>query len=427
MGNRLEVNIKSFKYESDGENILTDLNLVLENGSILWVNGAVGCGKTTLLKIIGGIIPDFERGFLDGEIILNGEYLKEKTYSEITFCFQHSDNQMLFDSVKRQFFEDEKGLYPFLKDVGLMKFKDKSVIDLSRGQRKFVALMSTLCKRRKVYIFDEPLDLLDYERKKIFLEKIHEKSKDSIIIISSHDNDIREVATITLTCAKSNNWKLGDIESRETFKEIFKIPTKKISELVLETNNCMFNFKGNNEVLKYPGIKIYKNEIVGLVGKNGCGKTTLLKLMSGTIEPSNNKNSIDRKFEQYGFMFQNVNRQLFESTVYKELFVGLDQKSDNLSKYANKLLNDLKLVDFRNSHPIFLSGGQKQKLVFASLLMHKPDILFLDEIFTNLDIESINSILDLIVQYRKDNDLTVVLTDQETSYLEHICERIIQI
>lgn len=426
MGNRLEVNIKSFKYESDGENILADLNFKLENGSVLWLKGAVGCGKTTLLKIIGGIIPDFERGFLDGEIILNGEYLKEKTYSDITFSFQHSDNQMLFDSVKRQFFEDEKELNPFLNDVGLMRFKDKSVMDLSRGQRKFVALMSTLCKKRKVYIFDEPLDLLDYERKKIFLEKIHEKSKNSIIIISSHDNDIREVATMTLSCAKSNYWELGDIEDRKTINEIFKISTKNISERVLETNNCMFNFKGNNEVLKFPNIEICKNEIVGLVGKNGCGKTTLLKLISGAIEPSNNKNSIDRKFEQCGFMFQNVNRQLFESTVYNELFVGLDQKSDNLSKYANKLLKDLNLIDLRNSHPIFLSGGQKQKLVFASLLMHKPDLLLLDEIFTNLDIESINSILNLIEQYRTDNDLTLVLTDQETSYLEQICERIIE-
>ena len=107
MKNKLKVKIKDFRYDNSAEKILQAVDFSLSNGDILWIHGCVGCGKTTLLKLIAGIIPNFEEGMLRGEILLNGLPIGEKTYTDITFCFQHSDNQLLFDSISKQFFGDK--------------------------------------------------------------------------------------------------------------------------------------------------------------------------------------------------------------------------------------------------------------------------------------------------------------------------------
>lgn len=426
MRNRLVININKFKYDDNAQNLLSNLYIDLYDGDILWLSGAVGCGKTTLLKIIAGIVPTFESGCLDGEVVFNGERIRGEVLGDVAFCFQHSDNQLLFDTVYRQFFGEEREIKKFLKEVDIGDIASKSVMDLSRGQRKFVTLMSTLRKKRKIYIFDEPLDLLDPERKKIVLEKIKEKSNDAIIIISSHDCRIGDIANKKINYTKEKVWEIDDYSEEEKIIDLYEIPKKKSKETLIEARELSFQFEGNNSDLKFPNIKVCQDEIVGLVGVNGSGKTTLVKMLFDQSFSSKN-NSIERKFLNAGFMFQNVNRQLFGNSVYEELFVGFGRESEDKVTYAESLLEELGLLPLKDSHPTFLSGGQKQKLVFASLLIHQPDILFLDEMFTNLDTDSINAIFRLISNYRQDKNLALVFTDQGTEYLERICGNIIEI
>lgn len=426
MKNKLVININKFKYDENAQDLISNLHVDLSDGDILWLSGPVGCGKTTLLKIIGGIIPAIENGSLDGEVLLNEQTVKEKVLANVTFCFQHSDNQLLFDTVHRQFFGEKEEVEGFLKEVDILDIASKSVMDLSRGQRKFVTLMCTLRKKRNIYIFDEPLDLLDSGRKKMVLEKIREKSKEAIVLISSHDNQIEKIASKKLSCNRLGIWEIDNYTDEKSFEDLYLIPTKKVKKIIIKAKDLSYRFEGNNCDLNFPDIKIFQNEIMGIVGVNGSGKTTLIKMLFDKSF-SSRSNIVQREFSRAGFMFQNVNRQLFGNTVFEELFVGGGGEDKTRVTYAEDLLDELGLLSFKDSHPIFLSGGQKQKLVFASLLFHQPDILFLDEVFTNLDTDSVNTILKLISNYRQKRDLTVVLTDQGTEYLEKICERIIEI
>jgi energy-coupling factor transport system ATP-binding protein len=421
MRNRLVININKFKYDDNAQNLLSNLYIDLYDGDILWLSGAVGCGKTTLLKIIAGIVPTFESGCLDGEVVFNGERIRGEVLGDVAFCFQHSDNQLLFDTVYRQFFGEEREIKKFLKEVDIGDIASKSVMDLSRGQRKFVTLMSTLRKKRKIYIFDEPLDLLDPKRKDIVLKKLNERSRDSIVIISSHDDKVSGIATKKLVFDKSGVWKSRSTKKEKTLENLYVISKKSLNESIIEAKGLTFRFEGNNCNLDFPNINIFRDEILGIVGINGCGKTTFIRLLfESDIRFGGN---VVRKFSNSGFMFQNVNRQLFANTVLEELLIGCNNDDRDTLNYAEYLLRRLGLTKFKNSHPTFLSGGQKQKLVFASLLMHKPEVLFLDEIFTNLDIDSINEIFKLISEYRHQNSLTLVLTDQSAEYLGKICDR----
>jgi energy-coupling factor transport system ATP-binding protein len=425
MNSNLIVNIKRFHHDTDSNDIIKTLSFSSRSGEIVLLEGPVGCGKTTILKIIAGIIPYFEQGILEGNVRLGGDFIGQKTFSRTAFCFQHSDNQLIFDTVKRQFLSFQNQSKQFFNNLELTEILDKSVMDLSKGQRKYVALTSTICKERELYLFDEPLDLLDDKKKDLILDGLKKLSQDSIVIISSHDKRVREIATRRFVYKEGVGWKevnTSAIYSSELSAK-YKIRKKESNKGIFKSSNLGYEYENSEIVDNLPDLSIGNNEIVGLVGNNASGKTTLLKLISGFLKPS--KGEIEqRDFNNFGFLFQNVNRQLFSNSVYEELFVGLNKNSDNNKTKANNLLNKLRLRDFSEVNPIFLSGGQKQKLAFASLLMHSPEILFLDEIFTNLDRESIEAIFNLVNIYREKNNLAIVLTDQNDFLLKNLCDAI---
>ncbi len=425
--NNLEIKINKFSYINDKESLIKDLEVRFSDGDIVWLRGKVGCGKTTLLKIFAGIIPNFEAGFFEGKILFNGKRISEENYKDITFCFQYSDSQLLFDTVERQFYKEKEEIETFANLKGFQQYLKKSVMDLSRGERKYITLLSTISKKRKLYIFDEPLDLLDNEKKGDILKEIKNLSKDSIVLISSHDKDISKIANKELKFDPKRGWILDSSRILREVQEVKiyeKIPFKQSKKEVFISNEIEFKYKGNLNGVRIPPLNIKENEIIGVVGQNGTGKTTLLKVIS-------NKNSLYRKevlqnnIQSFAFLSQSVNRQLFCNTVYEELFLGIKRISEEEKNYGDYLLEILELRGLEDLHPIFLSGGQKQKLVFASLLMNKPDLILLDEIFTNLDEKSINSIIFLLKEYREKNNLSIILADREKKYLSGICDRII--
>lgn len=426
MKSKLKVEIDEFKYQDDSENLLKNIKILLEEGDILWIQGRVGCGKTSLLKLLAGIIPNFEGGKLKGKISLDGTYIGEKTFSETSFCFQHPDNQFLFDTVRKQFYGENSKILDYCKEIGFYSILEKSVMDLSCGQRKFVALMSTLFKKRKLYIFDEPLDLLDDEIKGIVLKRIEKVSKNSIVIISSHDTGVESIANKVLFYKEDGKWILVErkLFKKNEKKHLYLLPKKNSSKDIFKSGNLKYKYKGNSEIIQIPPLKIGNNEILGIVGNNGTGKTTLLKLLTESVCPYEGQIEI-RSFNRFGFLSQNVNRQLFASSVIEELFLGLEQISKQKKIYGKWLLKELDLEKVQSSHPVFLSGGQKQKLLFASLLIHDPEIIFLDELFTNLDPYSISVIFSLLKKYRQRNNLSVIFTDQQVCLLIKICDRII--
>lgn len=425
MEEKLEIFISDFRYVQDSDALFKDLYITIPKGEILLLEGPVGSGKTTLLKLIAGIIPNFEQGILNGKILLNKHKIEKKTFSKTTFCFQDSDGQLIFDTVEKQFYEDQKTLQDFFKKLKLEKILDKSMNDFSKGEKKFICLLSTIRKKRQLYLFDEPLDLLDDNHKSIILESLKELSKDSLIIISSHDADINRIITKKLIwCENKKSFSESKTCRNRNSSITVNIKSKPSEEILFSCTKLSYQYENNEIIDSFPALKIGENETIGLVGQNASGKTTFLKLLSGKITPKSGK--IETKnFTNFGFLTQNTNRQLFADTVEQELFINDKRPSKEKQIYGEHLLNRIHLEKLRNIHPIFLSGGQKQKLVLASLLLNKPEIIFLDEIFKNLDLESIETIFEIINEYRKKQNLAIVFTDQSGKYLEAICDKII--
>lgn len=189
---------------------------------------------------------------------------------------------------------------------------------------------------------------------------------------------------------------------------------------LLKTNNLTKKFK-NHLAVDHLNLKINKGQLVALLGHNGAGKSTTISMMIGLMQPTSGNVEIeglkvtDAKYRQkLGVVFQNsvLDNDL---TVKQNIDVRANMYKNLDIQFKNKLLNDLELNSILNQKYITLSGGQRRRVDIVRALLNKPEILFLDEPSTGLDIQSRNKIWEFLNNLRKSMGLTIILT---THYLE---------
>ena len=168
--------------------------------------------------------------------------------------------------------------------------------------------------------------------------------------------------------------------------------------------------KSEVEVLKNINISIKNNEFVCIVGPSGCGKTTLMNIIGGLIETDHQTIRLDKKKlnidENFGYVFQ-TSRLLPWLTVRENIELVCDEKKDE--KRIDELLNCFDLFEFQNYFPKSISGGMRRKVSLARALARNPKILLMDEPFISLDQPTSENLYNVLLNYWKDNPLTIIL------------------
>lgn len=177
---------------------------------------------------------------------------------------------------------------------------------------------------------------------------------------------------------------------------------------------------------KHPAINdlsldIFKNEWLSIVGKNGSGKSTLTKLIDGLIEASSgtiaiagqviNEQNIWDARKKIGIIFQNPDHQFVGATVEDDVAFGLENQGmprEQMVENIDRALELVKMSDFKRRDPQSLSGGQKQRVAIAGVLATKPQIVIMDESTSMLDPDGRKTVLNLVQQLRKEQDLTII-------------------
>lgn len=192
------------------------------------------------------------------------------------------------------------------------------------------------------------------------------------------------------------------------------------------------NPEGEIEALKDVSLDINDGEFISIVGPSGCGKSTLLNIIAGLIEPSSGEvlidnNPVEGPTTMVGYMPQRD--QLFEwRTIWKNVLVGLEvQKKLNAQTkaYAEKLLKDYGLLDFKFSYPSQLSGGMRQRVALIRTLAVDPAILLLDEAFSALDYQTRLVVTDEVKQIIEKEKKTAVLVTHDISEAISMADRVI--
>ena len=193
-----------------------------------------------------------------------------------------------------------------------------------------------------------------------------------------------------------------------------------MNELLLEIKNLSFKY-GNNYILKDVNFNVYRGDYIALIGSNGAGKSTFVKLILNQLKP--NKGEIDFrqniKYSEIGYVPQlDTSKNLeFPITVFELVSLALFSKdkrgfnrlSNDDKNKINEALNLVKMTDYHKNLYSELSGGQRQRVLIAKTLVSTPKFLILDEPMTGIDKESKEALFELLNHINKDHGVTILM------------------
>ena len=435
----LEFKDVSFTYKNSNNKVLDRVNFKINKGECILLTGVSGSGKSTLIHLMNGLIPTLYEGKLEGEILFKNKDLKDIESYDISknigyvsqdprghFFTTNTTSELVFsmENYGIPLNEMKKKYSELVNLLELEKLVDKNIIYISSGERQKIAIGCSLSLEPEIIILDEPSSNLDFhmtKKLKQLIEKL--KTKGYTIIIAEHrmyyiQNLIDRVFVInngkviekTISDLKSNN----EVPLRSL--DIFNLELENIScknkELLMEINNITYK-----NILSNITTTVYKGDVIGLIGKNGVGKTTLLRLLSNIMKP--NKGKIVGKVVPF-LVMQDMDYQFFTESVESEMKFG---SADNDLEKINSLLMKLGLIEFKDKIPFELSGGQKQRLLIAISALANVNLLMFDEPTSGLDYVNMTKVSGILKDLSKNSALIVATHDIE--FLYKTCNRVV--
>jgi energy-coupling factor transport system ATP-binding protein len=192
---------------------------------------------------------------------------------------------------------------------------------------------------------------------------------------------------------------------------------------IIETNELQHVYPDGTIALKGVTTKIYPREFVAIIGQNGSGKTTLVKHFNGLLKPTKGtvlvkgldtrKVSMGKLCSIVGYVFQNPDHQICQNSVLEEICFGarnLGISEEEIQRRSSEILKTMGLETVREEHPFFLSKGERQRVVIASILMMQPEILIVDEPTTGQDMKVSYEIMDLLKKLNEYGHTIIVIT-----------------
>ena len=483
----LETKNLSFKY-LDNSFILSDVNFSLDKGDFCLVVGKTGCGKTTLLKLLKKEITP--SGELKGLVKIDGFDLKDYDSSKIVYMFQNPSRQIVSDKVYHEivFGLEARGLEKGVIETKLAEIVnyldindllEKHTMELSGGEAQLVSLASLLVLDPEVILLDEASSQLNPLTRKKFLEILKRINQDfgiTIILVEHNLEDVLEFtdkiivldkgkmiyfglkeeainflasnkqyfAFLPKTLQISKYLDLGSLLHLKDVKEAlknkykneinFSYEAKVFEKEIIKAEDLYYRYsKKEKDVLEKLSLTVYDNEILGLVGGNGVGKTTLLKNLAGIRSFYSGKIEIENKnIRKYkgNILYKNLIAYLPQDplTLFLKRTVGEDLeyyvKSLDLDKaLLEKLLVKFDLKPLLEMSPYDLSGGELQKAAFTKILLSKPKILFLDEPTKGMDF-SLREELKEILMDLKAKGATIIIATHDLEFIASVADRV---
>ena len=405
----------SFSYGEENENTggVRDIDLNIEDGQFVVLCGESGCGKTTVTRLINGLIPHYYEGKMTGEVWVNGAKVSEQplydTAAVVGSVFQNPRSQFFnVDTTSEITFgcenlgQPEKDIRErfakTVRDFRLEKLMDRNIFHLSGGEKQKIACAGVSIMEPDVLVMDEPSSNLD-AASILDLRKILAfwKSQGKTIIVSEHRlYYLRGLADRFIYLADgqvSHDYSAAEFEQlTEQQRSDMGLRTFALGRLLppvlpqqaktaLALRNFHFAYKNEPETLHIMDCEIPTNRIVGIIGNNGAGKSTFsrcfcgLEKRCGEIVWNGKKYRPKDRLNTCYMVMQEVNHQLFTESVLDEVLISMEEANQ---KRAEEILSRLDLLDFKDRHPMSLSGGQKQRVAIDSAIASKLNNLFFD-------------------------------------------------
>ena len=457
----IQIDHVTFSYGGENESAggIQDINLNIEDGQFVVLCGESGCGKTTITRLINGLIPHYYEGKMNGEVWVNGAKVSEQplydTAKTVGSVFQNPRSQFFnVDTTSEITFGCENlgqpeqsirnRLEKTVQDFRLEKLMGRNNIHLSGGEKQKIACAGVSIMEPNVLVMDEPSSNLDASSILALRATLaFWKSQGKTIIISEHRlYYLRGLADrfIYITAGEvEKDYSAAEFErlteqqrtdlGLRAFILENLLPPETVQQTGKQMELCNFNFAYKNEpkTLHIREDKIPANRIVGIIGNNGAGKSTFSRCFCGlekrcgkVIWNGKTYHPKDRLNTCYMVM-QDVNHQLFTETVLDEILISMEEENQ---EQAEEILSKLDLTDFKDRHPMSLSGGQKQRVAIASAIASKRSILFFDEPTSGLDYKHMKEVANILRQVR-DAGITLYVITHDLELILDCCTDIV--
>lgn len=457
------IKFQNVSVEIKGKRILNNINLTVNDGEFVLLCGESGCGKTTLTRLVNGMIPHFIKDVkVDGTVTVNDLDIAESPMYKIA-----ESVGLVFQNPKTQFFNTDssaeiafglenigadrdymhKRVAQTISDLKIENLADRNVFSMSGGEKQLLAFASVYAMNPQIYVLDEPSANLDYEAIEK-LRKILETVKNGghTVLIAEHrlsylygladrivylkDGCIEKDFTATEFVGITESERIA-MGLRSICSEEIDIPERVIMQPDSSLAVHHLSVKRKKQAVIHDfSLSANIGDIIGIVGKNGSGKSTLCSSLCGLLPTVNGevifrgrKLSRRARNRHFGVVMQDVNHQLFSDSVKNEC---LSANPDATDQEIEDLLNSFDLLDCIDRHPLTLSGGQRQRLAICQAIMGKKKFLIFDEPTSGLDFRHMCRVTEWLKQLAQRGYILFVVT-HDYEFLNRACNCYIQI
>jgi energy-coupling factor transport system ATP-binding protein len=492
----IEIRDYSFRFAGARSNVLSHLNLAVGYGEFVVLSGDSGSGKSTLLASLIGSIPHIYAGDRSGRIFVDGRDVSdERIASRARFVgsvLQDADSQIVHARVGDEiaFGCENLGMRP--EEIGRRVDEAAGALNLdteaftrtlSGGQKQRLITASALAMGRKILLLDEPLANLDKEGAEFLLGTLRDLARRGYaVLLAEHRLEAAlPYANRHIRLADGMGEHKGDGSfcvppfqfqhtplqhkknrpfcvdhapslrppSRNLDSVVYEIADQarndtvgvngtsltvgheRADDAVFILNNITYQTAGRT-IIENASFYIKRGERIVILGENGCGKTTLLRLLARLIRPTGG--SLEQRvapglsgraspkwFAKVGYVYQNPNYQLFMPTVLEEIAYKAASTAE-----ARRYAELFGLSELLGRHPHSLSEGQKRRLGIAAVCATRPEVLLLDEPTVGQDDDSLRRMIEALNHINGEYGTTLATVTHDNRCAEALADRTLQ-
>jgi energy-coupling factor transporter ATP-binding protein EcfA2 len=446
----------SFRYRDRPGAAIHNISFEARAGEVLLIAGASGCGKTTLIRCINGLIPRSYKGEMTGRVLVFGEETADWKLSQISqkvgTVLQDPERQILGTKVLNEVaFGLENLSVPrpeilqrvdeALQFLKIPHLRERETFTLSGGEKQKVALAGVLAMRPSILLLDEPLASLDPASAQDTLDTVRFLADQgmTILMVEHRVEDVLRIQPERVMFLSEGEIRyLGDVSGLfkvVNYREV-KLPAEdilerskqdpapagikilpgvadgEVGEALVRFEDVDFGYESGVEVLRGLNLEIRRGDVIAVLGPNGAGKTTFVKHAIGLLKPKagrvlvagrdTKQASVAQIASTLGYVFQSPSHMLFAPTVSEELAFGpknLKHSQEQIELEVKEALRVVNLSDKEQDPPLALSFGQQKRVSIAAILAMQSRILIMDEPTAGQDYQNymnfMNSILGL--------------------------------
>lgn len=428
--------------------VLNDVDACFRPGEVAVITGTSGSGKSSLLKLINGVVPEVTPGEVSGTVrigerVLTGTGVEARSDCVSTvfqnpktqFYALNTTDEIAFAMENRNLPRDEilERMNRYTTLLETRHLLNREIFNLSGGEKQMVAMTGVACMEAGVYLLDEPSSSLDPESIERLANAVRVlKELGKIVIVAEHrlyylrelmdvmyvleDGHLHRIDAEDVTEETRERFRLRSLERVKsedlrdrTYRKVSLFDPEAPAEGILSCEGFRFHYRYGPTVFDF-NIGFPDGCISFLIGKNGIGKSTFLRNLCRLHRRSTGKSRFSgeriRKPSKYiSAVMQEVNYQLFAESVEEE--VRTVCRDDRRIEEALRAMN---LWDMRERHPQGLSGGEKQRLLIAVALASDCPIVLLDEPTSGLCRSNMERLRNMLTELRDAGKKVIVVT-----------------